>query len=150
MSKKLRRHAFTLIEVLIVVVIMAVLAATIIPQFTTSTKDARDNAAAFNIRTMQSQIELYKQQHLEKYPPANDFVNQMTLATDVYGNTTGDTPYGPYMQEIPANPYNGSQEIVAVATEGTAPDAPIGTAGWQYDQSTGRVYRNDADAFSGG
>ena len=35
-----RRSAFTLIEVLIVVVIMAILAATIIPQFTDSTKDA--------------------------------------------------------------------------------------------------------------
>ncbi|HUT09265.1 MAG TPA: type II secretion system protein [Thermoguttaceae bacterium] len=150
MKKKLRRNAFTLIEVLIVVVIMAVLAATIIPQFTTSTKDARDNAAAFNVRTMQCQVELYKQQHLEKYPPANDFVNQMTTATNIDSGTTGETPYGPYMQEVPANPYNGSQEVVAVAAEGTAPDAPVGTAGWQYDQSNGRVYANHAEAFAGG
>ena len=38
-----RRSAFTLIEVLIVVVIMAILAATIIPQFTDSTKDAKSS-----------------------------------------------------------------------------------------------------------
>jgi len=63
-----RRNAFTLIEVLIVVIIMAVLAATIIPQFTTSTKDAKDSTLKFNMHTLRSQIELYKLHHLGKYP----------------------------------------------------------------------------------
>ena len=43
------RSAFTLIEVLIVVVIMAILAATIIPQFTDSTKDAKTSTAKMNV-----------------------------------------------------------------------------------------------------
>ena len=45
MKTPVRRSAFTLIEVLIVVVIMAILAATIIPQFTDSTKDAKASTA---------------------------------------------------------------------------------------------------------
>ena len=52
--------AFTLIEVLIVVVIMAILAATIIPQFTDSTKDAKASTATFNLHTLRAQIELYR------------------------------------------------------------------------------------------
>ena len=46
-----RRKAFTLIEALIVVIIMAVLAATIIPQFSTSTKDAKMSNLKFNLHT---------------------------------------------------------------------------------------------------
>ena len=58
-----RQRGFTLVEVLIVVVIMAVLAATIIPQFADSTKDAKVSTAKFNLHTLRSQIELYKSQH---------------------------------------------------------------------------------------
>ena len=58
MAVNYRRSAFTLIEVLIVVVIMAVLAATIIPQFSASTEDAKTSQLSFNVHTMRSQIEL--------------------------------------------------------------------------------------------
>ena len=57
------RSAFTLIEVLIVVVIMAILAATIIPQFTDSTKDAKTSTAKMNLATLRAQIQLYRTQH---------------------------------------------------------------------------------------
>ena len=43
--KTQKQNAFTLIEILIVVVIMAVLAAAIIPQFTDSTDDAKESTA---------------------------------------------------------------------------------------------------------
>src|SRR6476659_1356734 len=62
MKTPVRRSAFTLIEVLIVVVIMAILAATIIPQFTDSTKDAKQSTVRFNVHTLRSQIELYRTQ----------------------------------------------------------------------------------------
>src|SRR5437867_11185786 len=65
-----RRSAFTLIEILIVVVIIAVLAATIIPQFTDSQKDARISTAQFNLNTLRAQIELFKAQHSGALPNA--------------------------------------------------------------------------------
>lgn len=68
MNADRRRNAFTLIEVLIVVVIMAVLAATVIPQFTSSTKDAQNSTVEFNARTLRAQIELYKAHHNGAYP----------------------------------------------------------------------------------
>lgn len=148
MSGNHRRNAFTLIEVLIVVIIMAVLAATIIPQFSSSTKDAKESSLGFNQHTVRSQIEMYKVHHLAEYPEFANLETQLTEATNISGGTTGETPYGPYMTEIPANPFNDSNAIVAVATPGTEPAAVVaGGAGWQYDETTGGFYPNNAEAY---
>src|SRR5947208_15955523 len=108
-----RRSAFTLIEVLIVVVIMAVLAATIIPQFSSSTDDAKQSALKFNLHTLRSQIELYKLHHLGATPAiTNGALPQLTSATNatgVVGAAGSQYPYGPYcLNSLPANPYTGN------------------------------------------
>jgi len=135
--------------VLIVVIIMAVLAATIIPQFSSSTTDAKNSSLEFNLRTIRSEIELYKLHHNGKLPEFDNFVTQMTQKTDVNGTQTGELLYGPYIQgEIPPNPYNGSNEIVKVATPGVEPNAPVaGGAGWQYDETTGGFYPNNPEYY---
>ncbi len=143
------RNAFTLIEVLIVVIIMAVLAATIIPQFSSSTEDAKSSALDFNLHTIRSQIEMYKVHHLGRVPSLADFARQMTEKTNVQGGFTGDMPYGPYIQgQIPMNPFNHSRDLVAVATAGTVPTAVVaGGAGWQYDETTGGFYPNNPEWY---
>ena len=83
-----RRSGFTLIEVLIVVVIMAVLAATIIPQFSASTKDAKDSALDFNTHSLRAQIELYKIDHnglLPQHDATNLALPQLLMQTDSSG-----------------------------------------------------------------
>ena len=153
MSKRNRRSAFTLIEILIVVVIMAVLAATIIPQFSSSTKDAKTSSIKFNMHTLRSQIELYKVHHLGDYPAITDAsLPQLSGATDVDGNisATGpdaDHPYGPYVDNaLPANPFDGKNNVVASGDlNGTKPIAVVGTeGGWQYDAKTGAIWPNDS------
>ena len=148
MSQGRQRNAFTLIEVLIVVIIMAVLAATIIPQFSSSTKDAKESSLNFNAHTMQSQVEVYKMHHVGKLPggTSGDFSDQMTKATNIGGTVNPGAadpvayPYGPYMQEIPANPYNNLKTVVEQATA----DGDDST-GWQFDTTTGRISPNNAD-----
>ena len=151
MSRNVRRKAFTLIEVLIVVIIMAVLAATIIPQFSSSTKDAKDSSLLFNLHTIRSQIEMYKIHHLGEYPEFDNFVDQMTKKTNIGGTLTGgEVIYGPYVQgEIPNNPFNNSNVVVKVATAGAVPTAVVsgGTDGWQYDETTGGFYPNNPEAY---
>jgi prepilin-type N-terminal cleavage/methylation domain-containing protein len=143
MKGKRIRSAFTLIEVLIVVVIMAVLAATIIPQFTDSTKEARESSMVFNLHTMRAQIQLYKAQHNGKLPSAT--LAEMTKGTDISG-ANGST-YGPYMQSIPYNTINDNN----VVTETTNDPAVVGdvtaagAGGWLYNKTTGNIWIDHAD-----
>ncbi len=147
-----RRTAFTLIEVLIVVVIMAILAAVIIPQFSTATSDAKRSSLEFNMHAIRSQIELYKVHH-GSYPTiTSGDLPQLWQATNAAGEvgTPGPSyPYGPYLTSgIPANPYNNSKTVVAVATPGQPPTGVVsGGAGWQYDETTGNIYPNNPEFF---
>jgi prepilin-type N-terminal cleavage/methylation domain-containing protein len=136
-----RRSAFTLIEVLIVVVIMAILAATIIPQFTDSTKDAKASTATFNLHTLRSQIELYRAQHAGLAPTAT--LVELTQSTNESGTagTGAGFPYGPYIREIPANPFTNSKAIKTIATTpAAAGDVTAGGGGWIYNATTGGIW----------
>ncbi|HUT89541.1 MAG TPA: type II secretion system protein [Thermoguttaceae bacterium] len=140
-----RRGGFTLIEVLIVVVIMAVLAATIIPQFSSSTQDAKESQLSFNMHTLRSQIEIYKVHHVGSYPViTGSDLPQLTSETNAKGvvNTGAsdpDTyPYGPYVDsELPSNPFSDLNTVAAGT--GAAGD---GSSGWQYNASTGGIWPN--------
>src|SRR3954447_18643882 len=63
-----RKSGFTLVEILIVVIILGILAAIVIPQFTNASQDARKNSLTSQLQTIRSQVELYKLQHLDKTP----------------------------------------------------------------------------------
>lgn len=147
------RTAFTLIEVLIVVVIMAILAAVIIPQFASSTSDAKRSALEFNMHTLRSQIELYRIHHGSFPTIINGDLPQLYNATNAAGEigTPGpDYPYGPYITgQLPVNPYNNSNKVVAVATPGQKPTAVVaGGAGWQYDATTGAIWPNNPEYYT--
>ena len=137
------RSAFTLIEVLIVVVILGILAATVIPQFVKAVTDSQDNTISMNIHRIRSQLAVYHQQH-NAYPALANFVDQMTLSSDADGNTAAaGTPgfvYGPYLRFIPRNSNIGTNLIS---------DGALGTSAWYYDENTGAFHGNDsANSFA--
>jgi len=146
---KNRRSAFTLVEVLIVVVIMAILAATIIPQFTDSTKDAKASTTKFNLHTLRSQIELYRTQH-NGTPPSTSLV-ELTQSTNAAGTsgTGANFPYGPYIREIPKNPFTNSAGIKVVTNDpALAADVTAGGGGWLYNATSGGIWIDHADYFA--
>ncbi|MBW3541700.1 MAG: type II secretion system protein [Planctomycetes bacterium] len=144
------RRGFTLIEVLIVVVILGILAATVLPQFTSASDDARESALRQDLQTLRSQIELFKFQHNGKYPAfgstnPQDFKDAMLLSSDPDGTTgaVGTKPLGPYfIGQLPANPYTGGREVRIVSdVPGATPDDDP-TDGWFYNPATGQVKVN--------
>lgn len=146
-----RRHrgqsgGFTLVEILIVVIILGILAAIVIPQFTQATQEARDNVLRETLRNLRTQINVYRAQHRDTSPGQGDlFVNQMTMATDEYGVTVdngadaADAIYGPYLRKMPENPMN--QLDTVEIDNGSGPDNLAG------DDSHGWVFRPDDVAF---
>ncbi|MBN8628046.1 MAG: prepilin-type N-terminal cleavage/methylation domain-containing protein [Planctomycetes bacterium] len=147
MASNRKSAGFTLVEVLIVVVIMAILAATIIPQFSDSTKDAKSNTSKFNLHTIRSQIELFKSQHDGKVPANLVDLTKKTNVSGVVGTTTA-FPYGPYLKELPENPFTGSAKVTAAAAN--PPTAAGGTtdAGWLYHSATGGVWIDNAELLT--
>ena len=140
---ELRRNGFTLIEVLIVVVITAILAATLVPLFSSSTQDAKLSTVEIYIHTLRAQIELYRADHLTLYPTIiNNTLLQLTSTTDVNGNVGRGAAFtlGPYIDAVPPNPFNGLATTGPVSTAGTPPISGDGQYGYRYDATTGNIY----------
>src|SRR5262245_61497124 len=147
MKTPVRPSAFTFIGVLIFVVTMALLAATIIPQFTDSTKDAKASTVQFNLHTLRSQIQLYRTQHSGASPSAT--LAELMASTDASGavGTGANFPYGPYLRDVPVNAFN-NKKTITTTTEDPLTTAPAGTTGWIYNPTTGGIWIDHATYFA--
>jgi general secretion pathway protein G len=155
--------AFTLIELLLVVVILGILAAVAIPQFSDSSGEARASNLQTNLAVMRNAIEYYRANHNGKYPgyPSGggaptqaEAVAQLTLASQANGATaapgTVGYGFGPYIREaVPANPINGLNTILIVADAAAFPAADNAT-GWILHPFTGKIRANSTGAAPSG
>jgi general secretion pathway protein G len=157
------RKGFTLIEILIVVIILGILAAIVIPQFTNASKEAKQSSLVTMVQSLRSQIALFKLQHNDYLPGTNPlngatfdqavFWNQMTLFSDVNGATqaTKDTQYdkGPYMQSIPKNPLCPTTANNSDVVDGNGTAAVATVCGFVYDYAagagSGKIWGTDTD-----
>lgn len=117
------RKAFTLVEILIVVVILGILAAIVVPQFTTATQDAQGGNIQTQLSTIQQAMELYKAKN-------NSYA-------DISANWDA-LVQGGYLKAAPKNPVTGS-ELVATGALQTGGQITGGAAtdGWQWDDVNG-------------
>ena len=142
----MKRTAFTLVEILIVVIILGILAAIVIPQFSEASDDARFSSMISDLQTIRSQLELYRVQHGE-YP---DGATSVLWTAQLTGQTAMDgtpgTDYGPYLQVFPTNPFNDSSDVLIDDGSGSAGAANPDTIGWYFDSSTGKFAPNDSVA----
>jgi len=105
------KRAFTLIEILIVVVILGILAAIVIPQFSDASTQANNANVHSQLQTLRGQLELYKVQHTDNYP-------------DLVAAQWADLISGDYIQAAPRNPVVGTNTVAAAAAA---------NVGWVWD-----------------
>ena len=146
LARARRTTGFTLVEILIVV-ILGILAAIVIPQFTNASQDARESSLLSQLQTLRSQIELYKLQHKDALPNLVANWNPLTTKTDADGNASAAADaFGPYMQSAPTNPVNTLSNVTNgdSALAGASADC-----GFIYDYNagagTGRIWGTATD-----
>ncbi|MCH9057466.1 MAG: prepilin-type N-terminal cleavage/methylation domain-containing protein [Planctomycetes bacterium] len=101
------RKAFTLIEILIVVIILGILAAIVVPQFTSATEDAQIGNMQSTLQTIRNQIELYRVRNNGQRP-------NVLFAAGGWGDPLAATPLlqglrgVDYLRSDPVNPRTAS------------------------------------------
>jgi prepilin-type N-terminal cleavage/methylation domain-containing protein len=153
----MRKKAFTLVELIIVVSILGILASLVIPTFQGHIAKAKETAAKDNLKVFRTQIELYKMQHNGVPPgyingagaPTDLLALQFTATTTVDGAVSTSTVpsgayvNGPYMKKIPENPFNKLSNITYVAAGTEFSAAVDGTSGgWLYKKETAEIRIN--------
>ena len=115
------RRAFTLIEILIVVVILGILAAIVIPQFTDASDQANVASMKSQLQTMRSQIELFRIQDVVAY-------NAWDPIAAAPGTEWDPLISGDYLQAAPRNPITNASTVEA---------APRVDLGWVWRDKDG-------------
>ncbi|OHB62724.1 MAG: hypothetical protein A2Y77_14365 [Planctomycetes bacterium RBG_13_62_9] len=149
-----RARAFTLIEVLVVVVLLGIVAAIVLPSLGKGTTMARESSLAFDLNLLRRFVLIYKSQHQEVapgYPGGNTaatptdqaFRDQAMLSSDAWGQTaavgTPSFPCGPYLSKIPANPFNNKDTLEMIANGQAFPAAADDSHGWVFKPETGEI-----------
>lgn len=133
---KLRKPAFTLVEILIVVVILGILAAIVVPQFASATSDASKVAAKDQLTKLRRALAAYYVRNGGVYP-------EVQAGDGTWGTLVGAA--GGFMREAPINswvPAGVSRQVIL----GTSADSGYQTTyGWIFNPLTGDVWAGGFD-----
>jgi general secretion pathway protein G len=106
-----RRGAFTLVEIMVVVVIIGILAATIIPQFVSTTQDAKVGAAKADVAQLKNAIERFNI-HMDRYPTTEEGLKALVEAP-----SGEDKKWkGPYLEKVQNDPWGNPYQYRAPST----------------------------------
>lgn len=108
----LKRSAFTLIEIMVVVVILGILAATIIPQFMGTTQDAKVSAAKSQVAELESAVERFYV-HMDRYPTADE---GLKVLVDPPNEDADKKWRGPYVKQLRADPWGHPYQYAVPGT----------------------------------
>jgi len=131
-----RRFAFTLVELVVVILILGILAGIAAPKLLNTSKTATDNGIRQTLSIVRDAIELYAADQAALPPCAN-------------ATTSLQDALIPYIRgTFPASPVGAKNNQVTATT--TTPAAADGTptTGWKYNTTTGEFICN-SPALSG-
>lgn len=144
-----RRKAFSLVELVIVIVILGIIGAIAVPRMSAGASGAGESAFVTDLAALRNAIELYAAEHAGTYPTEAAIVNQLTQYTNAAGAASA-TPsathiYGPYLHAIPTLKVSSNRGKNGIDGDGSG-----ATTGWVYDETTGSIVANSAEVSSDG
>lgn len=138
------RYKFRLLDILIMAIVFASVAAVVSPRLSVASSDARLTRMVSNLQKVRSQIQLYKIQHNgllpgQKAPGANireaDFVKALARKNPETSR--------PYLEQVPENPFNELRTVTCINKKDLLPDGTEGT-GWWFNVADGRFHACDS------
>ena len=128
--RSIAARAFTLIELIAVIVVLAILSGVAIPKYFDYTANAKASSTKGTLGGVRSAI-------------ANFYGNSAVSGAAAYPTLVQLSTSGTVMQEpIAANPYNNDATVVAATWAASPPVA--GTNGWAYDATSGHFWANSS------
>ncbi|MBX3377438.1 MAG: prepilin-type N-terminal cleavage/methylation domain-containing protein [Phycisphaeraceae bacterium] len=135
------KRAFTLVEILIVVIILGILAALVVPQFTGATQEAASKSTVSQLSKIRNAIGVFYVRNGNTWP-------NITAGDGTWGEVI--TVGGEYMKTPPANKWVSpaySTTIILRDTPDTEYTLPSPTYGWIYSPTRNEVWAAGFDEF---
>ncbi len=124
------RRAFSLVEIVVVVMILGILAAIAMPQVRKLAVRADENSVEYSANVVRNAIEMYSTLHQGELPgekgTAEDFLDDLR----------------PYLRTFPTNTVMKSSAVRVQTTGQPLKDSLGGSEGWLYDNQTGEFIAN--------
>lgn len=129
-----RRRAFTLVELVVVIMILGILAAVAAPKFINASSTATDNGIKQSLGVVRDAIELYAAQNAGALPGADGTEATFKKDLDPYLRGNGTFP------KCPVGAKNDTVKMVAGVAPLTGDASP--SEGWAYAYQTGEFIVN--------
>jgi general secretion pathway protein G len=137
-----RHSGFTLIEIMVVVVILAVLGALVVPNILDKVDNARVTAAKTDIRSIGTALDLYRLDNF-KYPTTEQGLQ--ALVKQPADPTITNYPAHGYLKTIPIDPWRNPYVYVSPGADGREYDI---TSFGKDGKPGGEGYDADISSFS--
>lgn len=125
-------------ELIIIAVVLSVVVAKAVPRFTEASTESMVSELIVGVQKMRIQLDLYRTQHSGSLPDVDSFEAFEFAVTAKTGQK------GPYVREIPVNPFNN---LKTVRFDGEP--AGSGIAGWRLDTENCVFQADDSNAHAG-
>lgn len=137
-----RRFAFTLVELVIVVLVVGILASVVAPKMMRASRNASETELRQTLAVVRNAIDRFSADNNGVWPAQNG--QQVTFKVQL----------APYLPRFPANPVDKDgvlADAVKIHQEGGSLSGQAsGTQGWAYDNKTGEFIANSNELSTDG